>query len=96
MKLKLSKGDLKTVQAEGGWNSPEMVTKHYAKIVDEDRKKLAVTMEESIYGNGSDKERLHEGPSAELQTLMELAKSNPDLLTQFVQSIQSANTVEVN
>jgi len=86
MKLKLSHGDLKTVQAEGGWNTPDMVTKRYAHIVDEDRRKLAVAMEKNIYGNDKEK-KIGEGLSPDLQTLMELAKSNPDLLTQFVQSI---------
>ena len=91
MKLKLSHGDLKTVQAEGGWNSPEMVTRRYAHIVDEDRKKLAEAMEKNIYGNGKKKEP-HEGLSQDLQTFMELAKDNPDLLTKVVRSIQFANT----
>ena len=91
MKLKLSHGDLKTVQAEGGWNTPDMVTKRYAHIVDEDRRKLAEAMERTIYGNGKGK-ALQEDPSGDLETFMELAKSNPDLLTEFVRSIQSANT----
>ena len=91
MKLKLSHGDLKTVQAEGGWNTPDMVTKRYAHIVDEDRKKLAAAMEETIYGNGKEKE-LHEAASSELQAFMELTKSNPGLLTQFIQAVRAANT----
>jgi len=91
LKLKLSHGDLKAVQAEGGWNTPDMVTKRYAHIVDEDRKKLAEAMEKSIYGNGKEKE-LQEGLSSDLQTIMELAKANPDLLTKVIRDIQSANT----
>jgi integrase len=90
MKLKLSHGDLKTVQAEGGWNTPDMVTKRYAHVVDEDRRKLAAEMERTFYGNGKEKES-HEGLPAELQTLMRLTKDNPELLTQFLQSVQSAN-----
>ena len=91
MKLKLSHGDLKTVQAEGGWNSPEMVTRRYAHIVDEDRRKLAEAMEKNIYGNGK-KEEPHERVSLDLQSFMELAKGNPDLLIEIVRSIQFANT----
>ena len=40
VKLKLSKGDLKAVQGDGGWNTPDMITKRYAHILDEDRRKL--------------------------------------------------------
>ena len=86
LKLKLSNGDLKTVQAEGGWNSPDMVTRRYAHIVDEDRRKLAATMEESFYGNGPKKEP-HDDVSPEMRAFMELAKENPNLLTQFLQSV---------
>ena len=40
VKLRLSKGDLKAVQGDGGWNSPDMVTRRYAHILDEDRRRL--------------------------------------------------------
>ena len=90
MKLKLSHGDLKTVQAEGGWNTSDMVTKRYAHVIDEDRRKLAAEMERTFYGNGKEKEP-HEGLPDDLQTLMELAKNSPELLTQFIQSVQPAN-----
>lgn len=49
LKLKLSKGDVKAVQGDGGWNTPDMVTKRYAHILDEDRKNLASEMEASFY-----------------------------------------------
>jgi len=49
VKLRLSKGDLKAVQGDGGWNTPDMVTKRYAHILDEDRKSLAQEMEASFY-----------------------------------------------
>jgi len=94
VKLKLSHGDLKAVQADGGWNTPDMVTKRYAHIVDEDRKKLAEAMEENIYGNGRDK-KPNDGLSSELKAIMELAKGSPDLLIKVVQSIGSANTEQV-
>ena len=47
VKLRLSKGDLKAVQGDGGWNSPDMVTRRYAHILDEDRRRLADEMEQS-------------------------------------------------
>ena len=34
VKLKISKGDLKAVQGDGGWNSPDMITRRYAHILD--------------------------------------------------------------
>ncbi len=52
LKLKISKGDLKAVQGDGGWNTPDMVTKRYAHILDEDRKNLASAMETSFYQDG--------------------------------------------
>lgn len=45
VKLRLSKGDLKAVRGAGGWNTPDMVTKRYAHILDEDRRSLAAEME---------------------------------------------------
>ena len=49
LKLRLSNGDLKAVQGDGGWNTPDMVTKRYAHILDEDRRALAEEMEEKFY-----------------------------------------------
>ena len=49
VKLRLSKGDLKAVQGDGGWNTPDMVTKRYAHILDEDRRNLANEMEDKFY-----------------------------------------------
>ena len=63
---------------------------HVAHIIDEDRRKLAEMMERNIYGNGIANE-LHPGSPSELQTLMELTKSDPSLLTKVIQDIQSAN-----
>ena len=48
VKLRLSKGDLKAVQGDGGWNSPDMVTRRYAHILSEDRRRLADEMEQIL------------------------------------------------
>ena len=40
VKLLLSGGNLKAVQGDGGWSTPDMVTKRYAHILDEDRRIL--------------------------------------------------------
>jgi len=90
VKLKLSNGDLKAVQGDGGWNTPDMVTKRYAHILDEDRKNLADAMEENFYG-GKKKKTLHEDSSEDFEVLMEHCRNNPDLLTQLLKSIQPAN-----
>ena len=96
VKLKLSKGDLKAVQGDGGWNTPDMVTKRYAHILDEDRRNLAAEMEAKFYqGNGT----VHSVPAPIIETpasldvnaIAALLGSNPNLLMQVVQSIQSAN-----
>lgn len=57
LKLKLSKGDVKAVQVDGGWNTPDMVTKRYAHILDEDRKNLASELEASFYQDGGSPKR---------------------------------------
>lgn len=88
VKLRLSKGDLKAVQGDGGWNTPDMVTKRYAHILDEDRRKLATDMEANFY-----KKKAVEGKSeaTNVDDIAALLKSDPDLLIKVVQSIQSAN-----
>lgn len=90
VKLKISKGDLKAVQGDGGWNTPDMITKRYAHILDEDRRKLAQEMDESFYGNKKTDEPQAD-ISPELTAMMELFKSNPELLKQALQTIQFAN-----
>lgn len=87
---KLSKGDLKAVQGDGGWNTPDMITKRYAHILDEDRRKLAEEMDASFYGN-----KLDDVPKAsstpDLAAVLELFKSNPELIAKTLQTVQLAN-----
>jgi len=88
VKLRLSNGDLKAVQGDGGWNTPDMVTKRYAHILDEDRKNLANEMESSFYkGKAKDSST---GLSSEMKSAIDLIQNNPDLL-KVLQSIQFAN-----
>lgn len=96
VKLRLSKGDLKAVQGDGGWNTPDMVTKRYAHILDEDRRNLATEMEAAFYqGGGSIKPTLApevQAPaSLDANALASILSANPDLLIQVLQSVQSAN-----
>lgn len=88
VKLRLSKGDLKAVQGDGGWNTPDMVTKRYAHILDEDRRTLANEMEEKFYRAAKTAEE--EKAQQDISELVALLSANPDLLTQVMQSIQSA------
>ena len=90
VKLRLSKGDLKAVQGDGGWNTPDMITKRYAHIMDEDRRKLADEMESSFYGNKKETEPQAD-TTPELAAVLELFKSNPELLKQALQTVQFAN-----
>ncbi len=96
VKLRLSKGDLKAVQGDGGWNTPDMVTKRYAHILDEDRRNLATEMEAAFYqGGGSIKPtsvpEVQAPPSLDANTIASILSANPDLLIQVLQSVQSAN-----
>jgi len=96
VKLKLSKGDLKAVQGDGGWNTPDMVTKRYAHILDEDRRNLAAEMEAKFYRGGgaitlAPTPTLETPPSLDVNAIAALLTNNPNLLIQVLQSVQSAN-----
>ncbi|MDD3410137.1 MAG: tyrosine-type recombinase/integrase, partial [Eubacteriales bacterium] len=100
LKLRLSKGDLKAVQGDGGWSSPEMVTKKYAHILDEDRKNLAAEMEASFYQeNGAARQRAaseaaddqspisEPAPQIDVVAIAAMLAKDPSLMNQVVQSI---------
>lgn len=95
VKLRLSGGDLKAVQGDGGWNTPDMVTKRYAHILDEDRRTLASEMEQKFYkgNNGltANSKSADNPASMDVSVIANLLTSNPELLTKVLQSIQSAN-----
>lgn len=100
VKLRLSKGDLKAVQGDGGWNSPDMVTKRYAHILDEDRKNLAGEMEQNFYQNRKEKgtsatalamPAAQAAPPLDANAIATALASNPDLLMKVFQSVQFAN-----
>ncbi len=50
-KLKINHGDIKATQGDTGHAGPEMVTKVYAHILDEDRKINAQKFEAAFYSN---------------------------------------------
>lgn len=94
VKLRLSGGDLKAVQGDGGWSTPDMVTKRYAHILDEDRRMLASEMEQQFYQQGGtaiQPASTEKAPAMDANALAALLTSNPELLTKVLQSIQTAN-----
>lgn len=92
VKLRLSGGDLKAVQGDGGWSTPDMVTKRYAHILDEDRRTLAAEMEQQFYRSNSPVVQQEEkAPVMDANALAAMLASNPELLTKVLQSIQTAN-----
>ena len=97
VKLKLSGGDLKAVQGDGGWNTSEMVTRRYAHILDEDRKHLASKMEADFYQGSGIKVSVptskKETPtSVDVNAIAAMLTSDPNLLAKVLQSIQFANS----
>ena len=96
VKLRISKGDLKAVQGDGGWNTADMITKRYAHILDEDRRLLAEEMEDQFYQKTNNQpEELQEKKVAAIDTdaLVSAIVNNPELLIKVLQSVQSANKV---
>lgn len=91
VKLRLSKGDLKAVQGDGGWNSPDMVTRRYAHILDEDRRRLADEMEQSFYKGKPEEPAPPATPALDMQALVNLISANPELLKKALESVQLAN-----
>lgn len=91
VKLRLSKGDLKAVQGDGGWNSPDMVTRRYAHILDEDRRRLADEMEQSFYKGKPEEPASTATPTLDMQALVSLLSANPELLKKALESVQLAN-----
>ncbi|MBQ7769498.1 MAG: tyrosine-type recombinase/integrase [Oscillospiraceae bacterium] len=88
VKLRLSKGDLKAVQGDGGWNTPDMITKRYAHIMDEDRRRLADEMEARFYQGKTDTPAAAGTP--DMQAVIQLLAANPELLKQALAVAQGA------
>jgi len=74
-KLKLNNGDIKATQGDTGHAQPEMVTKVYAHILDEDRKVNAEKFEEAFYSPRDNQ--------TDLASILNLFKKNPELASQL-------------
>ena len=94
----------KAVQGDGGWNTPDMVTKRYAHILDEDRKNLAAEMEASFYQDSSKTSTAAltpaktetapvqaAAPAIDVNALAALLAKDTSLLVKVLQSVQLAN-----
>lgn len=75
-KLRISGGDIKAVQGENGQKDPKIVTHQYSRILDEDRIRIAETVNDDFYRK--DKRKKEE------DNIMETVKANPDLFKQFM------------
>ncbi len=80
-KLRVSGGDIKAVQGENGQKDPKMVTHQYARIIDEDRIRLAEVMDKDFY-------RKEEGKQEEAK-MIQTARENPELFRQFMAFMSS-------
>ena len=89
-KLVLSGGDLRAVQGYGGWNTPDMLTKCYAHILDENWLVIADKMETEFYGKNREKNEPQESQTAQVDTLLKLVQDNPDLLQQFLHFLKES------
>lgn len=90
VKLKLSGGDIKAVQGDGGWSTPEMVTRRYAEILDEDRRALADKMETQFY-HAEPTRSPAPASTDQLQQVQALLLQNPELLNLLLSSLQITN-----
>jgi len=64
------------VQGENGQKDPKMVTHQYSRILDEDRIRLAESMNDDFYRKDERK--------SEADDLMKAVKDNPELFKQFM------------
>ena len=97
LKLKVSGGDLKAVQGDGGWNTPDMITKRYTHILDEDRRNLAAQVEKEFYQNKRTAktvpvENETDAPAVDANAIAAVLASDPNLLIEVLKSVQFAKT----
>ena len=91
-KLKLTNGDVKSVQGDTGHAEAEMVTDVYSEIIDEDRRFNAQKMDKDFYSTLNDdvEEKQDKSISESDLALLELLKSlSPEVKEQlFKQTLQ--------
>ena len=90
LKLKISGGDVKSVQGDTGHAVANMVTDVYSHIVDADRRHLARKMDEQFFKHpGVKKEAADQPPMDEsMKKLMELLQNSPNIAGPLLQMSQ--------
>ncbi len=101
-KLKLSHGDIKSVQGDTGHASAKMLTDVYAHIQSESRKELSRSIEKDFYQKektedsekniSADKEKIS---SAEINNMLLYLENNPDLKNQLLAGLFAQNNTKV-
>lgn len=81
-KLKLNHGDIKATQGDTGHRSPEMITKRYAHILDEDRKINATKFDDEFYARADDK-LAKQRDEQEVNDLLTMLKEDDELRKQL-------------
>jgi len=87
-KLKISGGDIKSVQGEGGWRDPKMVTKQYSRILEEDRRGLSEKMDKGDFFKSAAKKKSQKPRTPQMQQLMAMAETDPDMLQKLFDSLK--------
>lgn len=95
-KLKLTRGDIKSVQGDSGHAQAKMVTDQYSHIIDENRKDNAKLFESAFYqGNGLEVAESQNavvdtaGVAADPKVIEQLLK-NPELVSLLMQLSKAA------
>lgn len=84
-KLKMTNGDIKSVQGDTGHSKADMVTEVYTHIIDEDRRHNAKKLEESFY----EKDKATENQTSDqTQKLLSIIQSLPDELKEKLLSLE--------
>ena len=90
LKLKISGGDIKSVQGDTGHAQSQMVTDVYSHIVDADRRHLARKMNEEFFKPPQTKREASDQPPMDesMKKLMELLQNSPDIAGPLLQMSQ--------
>lgn len=81
-KLKLTRGDVKSVQGDTGHSDPKMVVDTYSRILDEDRKKNAAELEKQFYRHETDSKEVNDSRLFEI--LQYLSPEQRELIMSYI------------
>ena len=95
-KLKLSRGDMKSVQGDTGHSQSRMVSDVYSHILDEDRKDNAIKFEKAFYNNEvvtAETNVVEKTYSSDTDKILELLNSTPELAKQLLSILQISSEI---